>query len=59
MSVKELKRIQEELDKVKYLESEQVGKDTCGSYFYCGYCNKRNKYPCASAFKKCYKKENE
>lgn len=29
----------------------------CGEYDYCKYCNKKNKYPCASAFDKFMKKE--
>ena len=52
MSVKELKEIQDKLDKMKYEASSFYGKDQCGEYAYCKHCNKKNKYPCASAFKK-------
>lgn len=52
----DLKKLQEKLDFRKYHESEIIGKDLCGTYFYCKYCNKKNKYPCASAYKK-YSKE--
>ena len=59
VSVKELKELQDELDKRKYLDSQKSGKDTCGTYVHCIYCNKKNKYPCASAFKNFVKRESK
>lgn len=49
MKVKEL---QQKLDAKKYEESAKAGKDLCGTYDYCKYCNKKNKYPCAAAYNK-------
>lgn len=57
MSVKELKQLQDELDELKYLDSERLEKDTCGTYIHCIFCNKKNKYPCASAVKQFMKRE--
>ena len=59
MSVKELKQLQAELDTRKYLDSQNKGYDTCGTYEHCIHCNKRNKYPCASAIKLSLKKEGK
>ena len=59
MSVKELKQLQDELDELKYLDSERLEKDTCGTYIHCIFCNKKNKYPCASAVKRFIKLEGE
>lgn len=51
-SIKELKSIQERLDIKKYEDSVNANADACGSYYYCKNCNKKNKYPCASAYLK-------
>lgn len=50
MNVKKLRELQEKLDKIKYEESEIYQKDQCGTYVHCIYCNKKNKYPCGTAF---------
>lgn len=50
-----LQELQNQLDVKKYIESERFGKDLCGAYFYCKHCNKKNKFPCASAYKKIMK----
>lgn len=44
-----LELVQHNLDLKKYEDSERAGKDTCGTYDYCKYCSKKNKYPCAAA----------
>lgn len=46
---KVLAETQKELDVKKYHESIVAGYDTCGTYDYCVFCNKNNKYPCAAA----------
>lgn len=56
-NVKQLKEEQAKLDRSKYFDGVELGKDPCGEYDYCKYCNKKNKYPCASAFDKFMKKE--
>ena len=43
------KELQKLLDDMKYEESKNANKDLCGTYVFCKYCNKKNKYPCASA----------
>lgn len=58
-NVKQLKEKQEMLDRNKYFDSIALEKDTCGDYEYCKYCNKKNKYPCASAFDKFMKTDKE
>ena len=44
--------IQKCFDLKKYEESKAAKKDLCGTYEFCYLCNKKNKYPCATAFKK-------
>ena len=51
-----LLELQKQIDFKKYIESEMWGKDLCGSYDFCKCCSKKNKYPCASAYKKLSKK---
>lgn len=36
-------------DEIKWQDSQALGKDTCGNYDRCKYCNKKDTYPCASA----------
>ena len=43
------KREQDKFDKVKWYDSILAGCDKCGSYAFCGKCNKEEKYPCARA----------
>ena len=47
-----LVEIQSQIDLSKYLESEKMQADMCGKYDYCKHCNKKKKYPCASAYSK-------
>lgn len=56
ISKMKLCELQADLDEFKYLHSERAGKDQCGLYKYCEVCNKKNKFPCASAYKKFIKK---
>ena len=51
-----LELVQKRLDIEKYEESAKAGKDLCGTYDYCKYCSKKNKYPCAAALRR-YNKE--
>lgn len=46
------KQLQSMLDARKYEQSVKAGKDLCGTYKHCIYCNKKNKYPCAAAVTK-------
>ena len=46
----EIQELQLELDVKKWIESERAGKDLCGSYAFCEYCDKELKYPCAEAY---------
>lgn len=48
--------LQAEFDVKKLADSESAGKDTCGSYPFCVYCSKKNKYPCGAAI---YKQRKE
>lgn len=45
-------KLQHNFDIEKYLASETANKDLCGSYEFCCYCRKKNKYPCAAAKRK-------
>ena len=42
--------LQQKLDVEKWLGSEDAGRDLCGSYIYCAYCNKAEDAPCANAY---------
>lgn len=46
---------QAEFDVTKWLDSEAKGADTCGSYDFCGYCEKTGDTPCALAYDACKK----
>ena len=41
---------QQELDVIKWVDSESKNYDTCGEYSYCKNCNKSKEYPCAYAY---------
>ena len=43
------KNTQKEFDEVKWYDSILAGEDRCGSYEFCGKCDKEEKYPCARA----------
>lgn len=45
-------KIQHEFDLEKFFASKVANRDLCGSYEFCCYCNKSNKYPCAAAKQK-------
>ena len=47
-----LNELQKQLDLEKYIASNEAGTDLCGKLEYCKHCNKKNKYPCASAKRK-------
>ena len=42
---------QRELDEAKWLKSEVLGFDACGTFDYCANCDKANENPCDEAFK--------
>ena len=44
-----LKEEQAQFDVVKWHDSIEAGKDLCGTYEFCGFCNKKEKNPCAHA----------
>ena len=43
---------QSALDTQKWLKSEELGRDACGEFGYCKYCDKTIDYPCAVALEK-------
>ncbi|MBQ3066584.1 MAG: hypothetical protein IJD18_01015 [Clostridia bacterium] len=47
-----LTKRQKQLDVEKWLKSEQMGVDACGTFDYCVKCNKALENPCDKAFKK-------
>ncbi len=47
---------QQELDVAKWLKSEEIGADACGSFDYCAKCDKSLENPCDKAFKAFNKK---
>lgn len=44
-----LEEQQKLIDEEKWLKSEQEGRDVCGEYGYCQFCNKSHAFPCANA----------
>ena len=52
-------KIQKEIDIKKWLESEEVNLDLCGTYPFCKYCNKELENPCSHAIKKMNEVEKE
>jgi len=51
-----LTKKQIEIDKMKWEKSEQLGKDACGSFDFCGKCDKSLENPCDKAYSS-FKKE--
>ena len=49
---------QMELDKAKWIKSEQIGKDACGTFDYCVKCDKELENPCDKAYAKFNKTVN-
>lgn len=47
--------LQVKLDKIKWNDSVANGRDMCGSYEYCSYCNKSIANPCATAYEKLHR----
>ncbi len=47
---------QQELDLAKWLKSEEMGADACGTFDYCVKCDKNKENPCDKAFKAFNKK---
>lgn len=41
---------QAEFDLKKWIDSEKAGKDTCGDYDFCSFCDKTKPTPCAKAY---------
>ncbi len=54
-----LTKRQKELDLIKWLKSEELGADACGSFDYCVKCNKALENPCDKAYKKFNAKPSE
>lgn len=54
-----LSKKQHELDVAKWEKSEQLGKDACGTFDYCGECDKSLENPCDKAFTKLNGKKND
>ena len=44
-----LEQEQKRLDEEKWLKSEQEGRDVCGEFEYCKFCDKMHAHPCAKA----------
>lgn len=47
-----LEQEQRRLDEEKWLKSEQEGRDVCGEFEYCKFCDKSHAHPCANALSK-------
>lgn len=45
-------QLQGMIDLKKWYDSEVSGRDTCGSYDFCRYCDKSIQLPCATAYEK-------
>lgn len=50
--MRDLKKLQDKLDVIKWLDSENRRHDMCGTYSYCVFCNKYIPNPCAVAMTK-------
>ncbi len=51
--------LQSKLDVQKWLESETKGRDMCGAYDFCAYCENEEEFPCANAYERCRSKAVE
>ena len=47
-----LTKKQKELDEQKWLKSEELGQDACGTFDYCAACDKSLENPCDHAYRK-------
>lgn len=45
-----MKELQSKLDLQKWFDSEEAGRDRCGEYGYCAYCDNTTQTPCADAY---------
>lgn len=45
-------QLQQMIDLKKWYDSESSGRDTCGTYDFCAYCDKSQSQPCACAYEK-------
>lgn len=43
---------QEKLDEIKWYIGQELGCDPCGTFEYCGKCNKQEENPCEKALKR-------
>lgn len=50
---------QKKFDEQKWLDSEKLGCDTCGTYYFCAKCDKGVENPCATAKRKFGKKKKK
>lgn len=50
--------LQKKLDIEKWLESETKGRDMCGAYDFCSYCEDEVDFPCANAYERHQSKQN-
>lgn len=50
-----LKQRQQKLDLQKWVDSKRNGKDMCGEYDFCQFCDKSVEYHCAKAYNKMQK----
>ena len=46
------KEMQKKLDTKKWIDGVVIGKDPCGNYEYCSFCNKAASTPCAKSYNK-------
>ena len=49
----DFKKQQDRFDEIKWYDSIIAGYDRCGTYEFCGVCDKEEEYPCARAAYRC------
>lgn len=54
-----IRETQNLIDRVKLADSQRLGKDMCGEYFFCKYCKKEKENPCAKACKRMVEETNK
>lgn len=50
--IMDLQSKQNKFDREKWGESSKLGRDLCGTYDFCAFCDKSLEYPCANAMQK-------
>ena len=55
----DLELLQKTLDADKWYESEKKGRDVCGEFPFCVRCERETAYPCASAYRRFYAKDEK